>query len=167
MRSAAIPSGAASVHPAGAPFAVGFAAVMHHFFLAASAAAHSILTIGMISHLCSSPFLWTDRFLSYANYLATLAYYYFWHMSITICEKIAAGMQKRRENTVPRPLVCFGYRPLDSRSLSRSYLDLVAIPPRICRSLLFFSSTCFTCWYSCGLMAFKRSETSLCFVVMN
>ena len=44
------------------------------------------------------------------------------------------------------------------------YIRLVAIPPRICRSILFRSSTFLTCTYSRGLHWGSRSWISLCTV---
>ena len=47
------------------------------------------------------------------------------------------------------------------------YFSRVAMPPRMCRSALLTSSTCFTCKYSAWLHLSSRSERSLCFVVTN
>ena len=44
------------------------------------------------------------------------------------------------------------------------YFLLVAIPPRIWRSFLFFWSTTFTCFQSTGSLLLRRSVTSLCTV---
>ena len=65
--------------------------------------------------------------------------------------------KKRREKRNASP--CIFYTPL--------YFLRVAMPPRIWRWALFSSSTSLTCRYSVRLYIGRRSDRSLCTVVIN
>ena len=57
--------------------------------------------------------------------------------------------------------------PFSRCILSCSYFSLVANPPRMCRSCLFFSSTFLTCAYKLGLNCLSRWVTSLWTVLLD